>query len=113
MLGGFLFQMVSPLRHLVVAVLVVTGGYYAYTALTGPRGITTIGASHTEVRKMEEENERLRLEIEKHRQFIHKLETDPEMRDRMIRSRLEKQKPGETTIYDTGELPASPAAPIR
>lgn len=105
--------MLALLRHLAIFVAVIGAVLFAYTALTGPRGISAITASHNEVLKMEQENERLRQEIEKHKEFLRKLETDPAMRDRVTRSRLEKQKPGEITIYDKGELPKSPAAPIR
>ena len=101
----------SLLRHLAVVLGVAAGGYYAYTALTGPRGLAAIRASHEEVRKMEEDNERLRLEIEKHKQYVQQLRTDPEARDRAIRQRLEKQKPGEKTIYDQPTPPRSPPPP--
>jgi cell division protein FtsB len=103
--------MLALLRNVAIAAAVLTGVYYAYTVLAGPHGFAAINASHTEVLKMEEENERLRLEVERHREFIQRLKNDPDLQDRIIRQRLEVQKPGETTIYDTGELPQSPAAP--
>lgn len=105
--------MIPILRHLAIISAIAVGGFYAYSILSGPRGLIAITQSRAEVQKMEQENERLAAEIRRHQKFIDDLRSKPELRDRIIRQRLEKQKPGETTILDTGKLPASPAAPIR
>jgi cell division protein FtsB len=105
--------MPALLRQLALVSAVLIGGYYAYTLLTGPRGFAAIYASHAEVQEMEKENERLRQEIQRHEKLIRDLKSNPDLRDRMIRQRLEKQKPGETVILDGGEPHKSPAAPIR
>jgi len=101
------------LRQLALIGAVLIGGYYAFTLLTGPQGLASIYASHAEVQQMEQDNERLRQQIERHEKLIRDLKSNPDLRDRMIRQRLEKQKPGETVILDNGEPHKSPAAPIR
>lgn len=104
--------MIPLFRNAAIIAAVLMGAVYAYSVLSGPNGIAAIQDSHSQVVEMEQENERLRREVDRHKEFLRKAGEDPEFRDRLIRQRLEKQKPGETVIYDTGELPKSPAAPV-
>jgi cell division protein FtsB len=104
--------MTPLLRNLIILAALVTGVIYAYSQLTGSKGIGAIRASHAEVERMERENERVKREVERHRKFIDEISKDPELRKQIIRQRLEVHEPGKTTIYDHDGKPQSPAAPL-
>lgn len=91
--------MLRLLRQLGVVAAIVIGGVYAFMALRGPNGIPHILEKRDELRKMQMENEKLRQEIKRREEYLQKLSESPELRDKEIRERTNKQKADETTIY--------------
>ena len=91
--------MLRLLRQLGFVAAIVIGGVYAFMALRGPGGIPTMIEKREELRKMEAENEKLRLEIKRREDYLRKLEESPDLREREVRERTNKQKADETTIY--------------
>lgn len=91
--------MLRLLRQLGFVAAIVIGGVYAFMALRGPAGIPTMIEKREELRKMEAENEKLRLEIKRREEYLRKLEDSPDLREKEVRERTNKQKADETTIY--------------
>lgn len=99
--------MLTILRQLGYVAAVAVVCFYAFVALRGPHGVPRMIEKKQQLERMEGENEKLRQDIRKHEEFIRKLENDPEVRDRVIREKTNRQKPDETTIYL--QEPAAPA----
>ena len=74
-------------------------GVYVFLALAGPNAVTSIPATQRKIDEMQTQNDKLRQEIRKRNDYLKDLEKRPDLKDREIRKRLNKQKPGETTIY--------------
>lgn len=87
------------LRQLAYVAAVAVTCFYVFVALRGPNGIPHALEKREEMQRMERENEKLRMEIKEHEEYIKKLKTDQETRERAIREHTNKQKADETTIY--------------
>jgi len=74
-------------------------GVYLFLALGGQNPITSIPETQRQIREMQRKNDELRQKIRERSEYLRKLDEHPELRDREIRKGLNKQKPGETTIY--------------
>lgn len=83
----------------------VAVGVTAY--LKSPAGIPAALQKRDQIRGIEGENKKLREEIERRKERVHRLETDQDFRDKQIRERYNVQKPNEQTIY----LQSNPPAP--
>ena len=94
-------------RHLLVVflLLIVAVGVTAY--LKSPAGIPAALQKRDQIRSIEAENQKLRGEVERRKERIHRLETDQDFRDKQVRERYNVQKPNEQTII----LPSNPPAP--
>jgi len=79
-------------------------GAVAY--LRGPNGLpATLNKVH-QVEKMQEENNRMREEIQQRKDRIERLKNDAAARDREIRERYNMQKRNEKTYYTSTDKSA-------
>ena len=83
-----------------LAFLAVVG--YATVTLRGPRGLHALFEKKTEIRAMEERNERLAKEIERKREHIKRLADNPAEQELEIRDRLKLVNPKDK-VFITGE----------
>lgn len=74
--------------------------------LRSPVGIPAALEKRDKVRIMEEENQRLREELQNHREFIQKLDTDQQFREKKVRELYNLQKRNEQMII----VPTTPPA---
>jgi cell division protein FtsB len=88
----------------VAAALALFGGYVVL-ALRGPQGLPVLMEKRQEIRKLEEQNQELKADIEKRRERIRVLANSRDMQELEIRKRLKLQRKGDTTIF----LPEQPA----
>ncbi len=75
---------------------------YAFFTLRGPHGIPALLEKQHEIHEMEERNAKLDREIERMRDHIKRLETNPSEQELEVRERLKLVKPGEK-VYITGK----------
>lgn len=101
--------MKNTVRNLgVLAVLGLLGGY-VYLALQGPQGIPALMEKRREIRELEEQNQNLKAEIERRKERIRVLTSDPDAQELEIRRRLKLQREGDTSFFlPQGKTP-SPA----
>ncbi len=74
---------------------------YALVTLRGPHGVPWLLEKQREIHQKEEENGKLDKEIERMRDHIKRLETNPSQQELEVRERLKLLKPGEK-VYITG-----------
>lgn len=74
----------------------ITFSVVAY--LRSPAGIPAALEKRDKVRTMEDENQRLREELQSHKEFIQKLDTDQKFREKKVREIYGLQKRNEQTI---------------
>lgn len=103
----------SLLRNLGFLAAAALACFYVIVLLRGPQGIPAMLHIRQEVLEMEDGNRKLREEVERKKQYIKKLESDPAVRDREVRSGTNKQQPDETTIFLSEEPAPASAAPPR
>lgn len=94
-----------PLRSMTVAAALALFGGYVVLALRGPQGLPVLMEKRQEIRKLEEQNQELKADIEKRRERIRVLANSRDMQELEIRKRLKLQRKGDTTIF----LPEQPA----
>jgi cell division protein FtsB len=92
---------------LLVVLSFLTFGVAAY--LRSPGGIPAAIEKRDKVRSMEEENQRLREELDSHKELIRKLDTDQKFREKKVREIYSLQKRNEQTII----VPTPPPTPAR
>ncbi|MBX5494534.1 MAG: septum formation initiator family protein [Bryobacteraceae bacterium] len=101
--------MKNTVRNLgVLAVLGLLGGY-VYLALQGPQGIPALMEKRREIRELEEQNQNLKAEIERRKERIRVLTSDPDAQELEIRRRLKLQREGDTSFFLPQEKTPSPA----
>ena len=83
----------------------VTFSVTAY--LRSPTGIPAAIDKRDKVRAMEDENQRLREELQNHKEFIQKLDTDQKFREKKVREIYNLYKRNEQTIIVPTAPPAS------
>jgi len=98
-LGPFLqalFQ--GSKRRAGFVLLVILAGAYGWMFLSGPQGLQTLIEKRREIRELEERNANIRLENDRRKERIRRLEDSRSEQEMEIRKRLKQQKPGETTF---------------
>jgi cell division protein FtsB len=75
---------------------------YAFFTLRGPHGIPWLLEKQREIHQMEDRNAKLDQEIERMRDHIKRLETNPSDQELEVRERLKLVKPGEK-VFITGK----------
>ncbi len=94
--------MKAPLVRMAYLLAFVAAVSYAFFTLRGPHGIPGLLAKRHEIQVMEDRNMQLDREIERMRDHIKRLETNPSEQELEVRQRLKMLKPGEK-VYITGK----------
>lgn len=84
--------------------------FYVFVALKGPNGIPTMLEKRQQLERMREENDSLRLEIQRRKVVIEQLQNSDEARKRAVREGTRKSMQGDVTIY-LSDPPASAGSP--
>lgn len=98
------------LRQLGFVAAAAVACFYVLIALKGPNGIPTVLEKRAQLERMREENDALRLEIQKRKIAIEQLQNSDEARKRAVRELTRKSMQGDVTIY-LSDPPASTASP--
>jgi cell division protein FtsB len=94
--------MKAPLVRIAYFAAFLAAASYAFFTLRGPHGIPWLLEKQREIHAMEEQNTKLDREIERMRDHIKRLETNPSEQELEVRERLKLLKPGEK-VYITGK----------
>jgi cell division protein FtsB len=94
-----------------VAALALMAVVYGVGEFRGPNGYTGLLQKREQVRNMEQENAKLRAEIDRLDKRVDRLQHDPAAQELEIRRRLNRVKPGETVyvLQDAQKPQAQPA----
>jgi cell division protein FtsB len=92
----------APLIRMAYLMAFLAAATYAFFTLRGPHGIPWLLERQTEIHEMETKNAKLDQEIERMRDHIKRLETDPVQQELEVRERLKLVKPGEK-VFITGK----------
>lgn len=87
------------LRQLGFVAVAAVVCFYVFVALKGPNGIPTMVEKRHQLERMRQENEALRIEIQKRKTAIEQLENSDEARKRAVRESTRKSMQGDVTIY--------------
>jgi cell division protein FtsB len=90
--------MSSLLRQLGYLAAAALACFYVMTIVRGPNGLGTMIEKQKEIRSIQDENDELRREIQAKEEYIQRLKVNDEERERAIRERTNKLKPGEKII---------------
>ena len=88
----------SLVRNVLLMTACLTLLGYTVHVLRGPQGIPYFLEKREEVKRLEKQNEDLRLENERKRERINELKNSRSEQELAIRERSKMQKPGETTF---------------
>ena len=92
--------------------LLLAAGAYAVATLAGPQGLPALRQKRASVEKLQDDNERLRQQIDARRERIRRLRESQDELEMEIRRRLKYLKPGETYLVLPPERkPAEPEKP--
>ncbi len=100
--------MSSLMRHLGFFAAAALACFYVIVLWKGPQGIPAMLRIRQEVIELEQQNRQIKEEIERRKQHIKSLESDPVERERAVREGTNLAKPDETTIFLSEEEPAPP-----
>jgi cell division protein FtsB len=85
-------------RRAGIALVVILAGAYGWVFLRGPQGLQTLIEKRREIRELEERNVNIRLENDRRKDRIKRLEESRSEQEMEIRKQLKLQRPGETTF---------------
>jgi cell division protein FtsB len=71
---------------------------YGWMFLSGPQGLQTLIEKRREIRQLEERNANIKLENDRRKERIRRLEESRSEQEMEIRKQLKLQKSGETTF---------------
>jgi cell division protein FtsB len=94
--------MKPPLVKATYLAAILAAASYAFFTLRGPHGIPGLLEKQREIHQMEEKNAKLDQEIERMRDHIKRLESNPSDQELEVRERLKLVKPGEK-VFITGK----------
>lgn len=94
--------MKGPIVRMAYFAAFLAAASYAFFTLHGPRGVPWLLEKRREIHEMEDRNAKLDREIERMRDHIKRIETDPAEQELEVRERLKLVKPGEK-VYLTGK----------
>jgi cell division protein FtsB len=98
-LGSFLQALFQGSRRRAGIVLVVIlACAYGWMFLSGPQGFQTLIEKRREIRELEERNANTKLENDRRKERIRRLEESRSEQEMEIRKQLKLQRPGETTF---------------
>ena len=78
--------------------VVVLATAYGWMFLAGPQGLQTLIEKRREIRQLEERNANIRLENDRRKERIRRLQESRSEQEMEIRKQLKLQRPGETTF---------------
>jgi cell division protein FtsB len=94
----------TPLSRIAYAAVVLLVAGYALGTLRGPRGIPALFEKRQQIQTLEERNQTLTREIERTREHVRRLASDPARQELEIRERLKLISPGDKVfIINDGE----------
>ena len=99
----------SLTRFVYIVVFLVAVGY-AFIAF--PQGVHAWQDKQREIQNMEKRNDALAKQVERQKEYIHRLKNNPAAQELEIRKRLKLLHPEEKQ-YITGDPDAAPQAPVR
>jgi cell division protein FtsB len=91
-----LFQ--SSKRRAGFVLVVILACAYGWMFLSGPQGFQSLVEKRREIRELEERNANIRIENERRKERIRRLEESRSEQEMEIRKQLKLQRPGETTF---------------
>jgi len=98
-LGPFLQALFQGSKRRAGFVLVaILASAYGWMFLRGPQGLQTLFEKRREIRELEERNANIRLENDRRKERIRRLEESRSEQEMEIRKQLKLQRPGETTF---------------
>lgn len=96
--------LLKPLGYIAAAALACA---YAVVLLRSPQGFPAMMEKRRQVQEMQRSNEALKEEIRRLEKRLEDIESRWDEKERIIRERTNKVKPGETTVF----VPEEPGAP--
>lgn len=81
-----------------MVLVVVLATAYGWMFLRGPQGLQTLIEKRREIRQLEERNANIRLENDRRKERIRRLQESRSEQEMEIRRQLKLQRPGETTF---------------
>ena len=78
--------------------VVILAGAYGWMFLRGPQGLQTLIEKRREIRQLEERNANIRLENDRRKERIRRLQESRSEQEMEIRKQLKLHRPGETTF---------------
>ena len=98
-MGPFLQALFQGSKRRAGFVLVaILASAYGWMFLRGPQGLQTLFEKRREIRELEERNANIRLENDRRKERIRRLEESRSEQEMEIRKQLKLQRPGETTF---------------
>jgi cell division protein FtsB len=87
--------MKAPLSRIVYVLAIVVVASFAVFSLAGPRGIPSLAEKKRQIQTLERRNEELVKDVERTKDRIRRMESDPDEQERVIKERLKLVGPGE------------------
>ena len=78
--------------------VVILATAYGWVFLRGPQGLQTLIEKRREIRELEERNANIKLENDRRKDRIKRLQESRSEQEMEIRKQLKLQRPGETTF---------------
>ena len=102
--------MKAPLARFAYALAILMVASYAVVNLTGARGIPSLFEKKRQIQTLERRNQDLVKDIERTKERIRRMESDPAEQERVIKERLKLVGPGEK-IYVLPDAAKNEAIP--
>ena len=85
-------------RRAGIVVVIILACAYGWMFLSGPQGLQTLIEKRREIRQLEERNANIKLENDRRKERIRRLQESRSEQQMEIRKQLKLQRPGETTF---------------
>ena len=85
-------------RRAGIVVVIILACAYGWMFLSGPQGLQTLIEKRREIRQLEERNANIKLENDRRKERIRRLQESRSEQEMEIRKQLKLQRPGETTF---------------
>ena len=96
--------LIRQLGYLAVAAVAC---FYVFVALRGPNGIPTMIEKRQQLERMKQDNDALRLQIQRKKVVINQLQNSDDARKRAVREQTRKSMEGDVTIYLSDPAPTT------
>jgi cell division protein FtsB len=100
-------------RRAGIVLVVVLATAYGWVFLRGPQGFQSLIEKRREIRFLEERNANIKLENDRRKERIKRLEESRSEQEMEIRKQLKLQRPGETTFIlpESEQKEKAPSSP--